>query len=340
MDPKEIRNQYTRKEMNDIAEILGVESPDEYPNKATLADVIKEKWSDRKGDVSRDIKEAKTVLKSYRDSEVDISPFKEEFKKLMNAHKDNQLLTMFDLIDDVKQQGNAIIELDQLIKGTKENMSNVPDDEKRNEFKKSLKSIISRCKKGGYSDVLEECKKLNDDIESHMQEHKEIEKDLLENLDKAKERLANLRETKIEIGHVKDLVRDSVDLHKKGDFKKSFEKVKESLEQSESILNVYEKIEEGKDKIQRLKEKGNEIESYIETLKRGKKKADEKDYQYAMQLLDDVLMEMETDLKEDIKEAKQSVDDISLKVKNIYRKIIAIEKALQYIKKDLEDLNK
>ncbi len=340
MDPKDITNRYTRNEMNDLADTLGVGSPDGYPNKEALAEVILEWWSKKKIDVAEDIDEIKSALKLIRDSKIDINVFKNNFKRLMGEKKEGQLLEMFETLEEVKKQADAIVQIDLLINSAEESLDDISNQDKRKEFEKPLKQILDRCKEGEYVDAMGDCIKLNEDIESSLRENKDLEKELVENLEKAKEKLSDLRETKIEIGHIKELIRDAVDLHKKGDFKASFEKVKESLESSESILDVYEKIEEGKSKIQGLKEKGNEIGSYIEVLKRGKKKADEKDYQYAMQLLDDALLEMERDLKVDIKEAEEKVDDTTLKVKNIYKKIVAIEKALQFIKKDLEDLNK
>ena len=336
MEPKELMNQYTRKEMNGLANTLGLDSPEGFPNKEALAESMLEEWSKLKND----IKGLKSTLKEFRDSEVDISAFKITLKSLIDNYGDENIPETLDIFNDVKEQSEQILMLNSLISGTRESIGKVKDEGKREEFDSKLTKLTEACKDGDYRMSLEECEKLKLEVDLTLKSHKKFENELLEHLEKAKEKLASLRETTIEIGHIKDLVRDAVNAHRDGNLQKSFDHVKEALESSESILKVFEKIEEGKKKVQRLKERDSEINSYLEVLKRGKKKADEKDYQYAMQLLDDALMEMERDLKDDIKEAEKKVNDTSLKVKNIYKKIVAIEKALQYVKKDLEDLDK
>ncbi len=342
MEPKDIIKNNTRKEMNHMAETLGADNPEGYPNKAALAEELIQLLEDDEthNKISGYIKDIKSTLKNARNAEFDIKNFKENFKELMNTKKEGDIFKVLDMIEDVNKQGEDIIILDGLVKNTKERIKDINGEQTREEFNEKLKDILDACGQGQYAQSKADCERLREDINTFIEEQDDYEKKLLENLDIAKERLSILRDTKIEIDHVKKLIHNAVDAHKAGDLNRSFENIEEALKCSEYILAIYEKIKEGKKQIKKIQESGKKIDDYLEVLKKGKKKADEKEYKHAMQILDDALIEIERDQEEVLKREENKINQTTLKINNIYKKIVAIEKALQHVKKDLENLNK
>ncbi len=342
MESKDIIKNNTRKEMNNIADNLGIDNPESFSNKSALAEeLIRVLNDDSTSDhISSYINNIKTTLKKARDSEFDIHAFKENFKELINSKKEGDTLKVLGMIEDVNKQGEDIIVLDEAVKSTKDLIEEIVNKETRNGFEERLKERLEVCSQGEYVQPKVDCESLKKEIITFIEEQNDYEKTLMENLEIAKERLSLLRETKMEIDHVKELVHQAFDAHKAGDLKKSFKNIEEALECSEDILAIYEKIEEGKKRIQEIKESGKEIDTYLEALKQGKKKANEKEYNHAMQILDDALIEMVRDQEEVLKREENKIDQTTLKINNIYKKIVAIEKALQNVRRDLDDINK
>lgn len=354
MKPKDIKREHTRKEMNSLSEKLGIEDPTSYPNKTELAEKMIDsiESGESEENLSETISDIRSILKEARDTEVIITDFKNDIKEINEAKKEGELLKAAEMIDPVIEKGENILFLGERIKEMNELLDEMYEGEKKEELVDRVYELYDKCDEGKYKEALEESDGLLDEIKKEVDEEKDFEDKVKESINKAKEKLSELRKTKIKIDHVKDEIRGAVQAYKEGDLEESLEKVERALEDSEIMLEIAEKLEEGRSRIEVFEEKGLEIESYVDKLKNGEKKVNNREYNHALELLDDVLDQMEGEM-EDIKEEEKEIEEIKgeeekeiedkdipeKKVKDIHRKIEAIEKAIKFVKKDLEDLH-
>jgi len=349
MKPEDITNNNTRKEMNSMAEDLGIENPSSYKNKKELAEAMVPLMDEGlEEEAEEKMKEVKGLLKEVRKTSLKIDSYKEKFKELRSKKEEELYEESIDIAGELIEEGNKILESDEKVKDIRGLLKETPDGDVKEEFKRNLKSAIKDFDGGSYSPIYDELENLEQDIIEYIDKQDELEDKLTE----AKKKLSDIRETKIEIDMLKELVHDAVTANKEKDFEKGLEHVEDFLDRSEMIMEVYEKIGEAKEKVQELKEEDLEFKSYVDILKSCKKKADDGDYKYSLQLLNDAITDMDKDLekREEIEEETEeekseekevTIDDKEIdkqELKNIHRKIEAIEKALKYIKRDLEKM--
>ncbi len=354
MKPEDITNNNTRKEMNSMAEEMGIEGPEGYKNKIELAEAMVPLMDDDfEEEAEEKMKEVKDLLKKVRKTSLKIDSYKDKFKELRSKKEQELYEDSIDIADELIAEGNKIIDSNEKVKDIRELLKETPDGDVKNGFKDNLKSIIKGFDSGSYSSLLNELEDIEDNIVAYNDRQDELEDKLKE----AKKKLSDIRETKIEIDMLKELVHDAVSANKEKDFEKGLGHVEDFLDKSERIMEVYEKIGEAKEKVQELKGEDLEFKPYLDILKNCKNKADDGDYKYSLQLLNDAITDMEKDLKEkeegeggEVKEETEeerseennvSIDEKEIdkqELKNIHRKIEAIEKALKYIKRDLEKM--
>lgn len=375
MDTKDITRKHTRKEMNSIAEDLGLENPQNYRNKAELAEAIiplmeqeeetedetpeeevkeeevkeeevkeeevkEEEEAEDEADhdqIREEFQRIRDIWEKAKKTMVDVKEFKNEAKELAALIKDEEWERAEKKKNELVQTGEDILNLKDRFKKIDSLIYKISSKERRKEYLEQLDDLIELTKNGDYGEALKKGNEFKGEIENKVAELEKARDELEEKIKKAKNILSDLRGTKINIGDIKEGLSVAVKAQKDGRFEEGLEKIENSLKDSEKIFEIFDKIQLGKEMISKINRKGLGIQAYLDILKNSKKKADEGDFQYSLQLLDDAIADMKTDLDEIVME-EEDIEDIDKKIKGVYKKIEAIEKALRFVKRDLDRL--
>ncbi len=341
MKATDITSNHTRKEMNAMAEELGIENPSSFKNKTELAKsmapIIEKKMEEEA--IPEGVVKVKSLLKELRDTEIPTDRFKDKLKDLTDSKKRGAIEEAKNLIDELVDEATYILNIDERLSELDDELESINDNELRGEVQESVEVVIKKAEKGNFDEALKEIDQAIEYTKGYRDRVETKKVELEERVEDAKKRLSELRETAISIDKIKNLFREGLNAKKEDQVDLALEKIQETIDKSIMVQDIFERLKEGKKLLQEIKNKDIAFKSYLDILKTGKKKADEGDYKYSIQLLDDAINDMNQEL-EDKEELELKRDDVEKKVRHIQRKIEAIENAIKVVKKDLDDILK
>ncbi|GEM_PF-4576478 len=341
MKASEITRNHTRAEMNELAKDLGIDNPTTYSNKKELAEAmipLMEDASDELG-IQEAIDDIRSSMEDLKSTELPIDSFIERFDEAVKKEKIGEFDEAIKLIDDLQKDRELIFEIREKLQVIDELIEFLGSHEIDEDGEERRDKIIEYIQHESYIQASEEAGEVLNWLEQRKEDVRSMKETLDERLSQARKRLSELRDTTIKLDGVKELVKESAQAKKENKIDLALDKVDMALERSDKVEEIFDGLKEGKGLIRDIKKKGLIYKSYLDTLKTGKKKADEGDYKYSLQLLSDAINDMKQEIKE-ADEVKVEREEVEKKVRDILRKVEAIENALKIIKKDIDDILK
>lgn len=303
IEEEDIVRENTRKEMNSISVRLGIDNPGSFPNKTKLAEemikVIEEEGYQEK--LEEKTQRVKDLLRKSRETRLNLSDFKETFKKMRDAKDKYDVPKALSIADELIEKGESILEIKDLIDRIRGRLKELGQEEIKSRYREEMKELIGSLEEGHYRSTEKKLRDLSEGIENTYNKKSKLE----ESFPKARKRLNKLRRVDLNIDNLKILVNAAVQARKKGEFQEGLEKIDEFLDRSELAFDISKKIERCKSNIRDLKDDDLEIDQYIQVLQNAKEKAESADYKYSLELLKGVNKEMEDDLEKSSEERPQ-----------------------------------
>ncbi len=341
MKASEITRNHTRAEMNELAKDLGIDNPTTYSNKKELAEAmipLMEDASDELG-IQEAIDDIRSSMEDLKSTELPIDSFIERFDEAVKKEKIGEFDEAIKLIDDLQKDRELIFEIREKLQVIDELIEFLGSHDIDEDGEERRDKIIEYIEHESYIHASEEAGEVLNWLEERKEDVRSMKETVDERLSQARKRLSELRDTTIKLDGVKELVKESAQAKKENKIDLALDKVDMALERSDKVEEIFDGLKEGKGLIRDIKKKGLIYKSYLDTLKTGKKKADEGDYKYSLQLLSDAINDMKQEIKE-ADEVKVEREEVEKKVRDILRKVEAIENALKIIKKDIDDILK
>ncbi len=341
MEASDITRNHTRAEMNELAKDIGIDNPTTYRNKKELAEAmipLMEETSDEMG-IQEAIEDIRSSMDDLKATELPIDSFIERFDEAVKKEKIGEFEEAIRLIDDLQNDRELIFEIKEKVQVIDELIEFLGSHDIDEDGEERRDKIIEYIEHESYIHASEEAGEVLNWLEERKEDVRSMKETVDERLSQARKRLSELRDTPIKLDGVKELVKESAKAKKENKINLALEKVDMALERSDKVEEIFDGLKEGKELIRKIKKKGLIYKSYLDTLKTGKKKADEGDYKYSLQLLNDAIQDMKQEIEE-ADELKFEREEVEKKVRDILRKVEAIENALKIIKKDIDDILK
>ncbi len=339
MKPADITSNHTRKEMNAIAEDIGIENPSSFKNKTELANTMVPLLEEKMGEenVPDGIKEVKSILKQIRGTKISMDNYKQKMKLLVEKEKSGDINKARELLAELLERGELLVDLNDRLNVLDETLETIEDEELIREVEDSIDSVVSKPEEDIDEEALREVEEAIEYIEGYKDRIAARREELEDKIVEAKNRLSELRETSLKINEVKKEFKEGLNAKKENQIELALEKIDEALNKSQLVMDIHERLKEGKELIKKLKKHDFAFHSYLDMLKTGKEKANEGEYKYSMQLLNDAINDMHQELEE-FEKVELRREEVEKKVRDILRKIEAIENAIKLVKKDIDDI--
>ena len=241
-------------------------------------------------EVENKLSEARSALSEVMGMNVTIDYLNSKLHQAVKARNRNErekavknAEDVIRLTDEVKNIEPLLNELDDIINESENIESYISDRE----------SINNLLRVGDF----EKAEDISEGLIRKIESEEGQEETFNQVFDEAKRNLAEARDTMIDVSYLKEKVKEASDKGTVGDFEEGIERGKEAIDISHKIIDIDDEIRKGKELVSKIKGRGLDYKEFLDDLKEAKERADNAEYDHALDLLGSVITDMEKRLE-------------------------------------------
>jgi len=278
------------------------------PNCGAIFEEDEEDYPEYEEELKEALSIARDSLATVREINMGVPVLKDLLKKIVDAKKSDDYETGMEALSEIRSSVEKISDINEMMITGKKKVKEVKAagmDYKP--YLKELKACKELVDQGLYGEATNKLDATIDNILEALEKMDETEdEEIKEELDaiskEVKSALSECRKTNLDISNLKELVKSAMTARKNKEYSRGIEIGEETLELSQKMLEVSSLLDESKEYLRTMRENGIDFKQYINSIKDGKKLAEEMELDRAINGIRSTIKEMDKNIEDQMKE--------------------------------------